>query len=57
MKTINQIIGEYVEKNDVKGLADYFRAYIADEMLQKEIPTIESSKCDGKDGCPLCSRV
>jgi hypothetical protein len=36
-KTITQIISEYVDRNDVKGLAEYFRAYITDELLEKEL--------------------
>ncbi len=36
MKTINKIIGEYVERKDLNGLADYFRAYIADELIGKD---------------------
>lgn len=34
-KDENFIIGQYVERNDVKGLAEYFRAYITDEMMDK----------------------
>ncbi len=36
MKTINKIIGEYVERKDLNGLADYFRAYITDELIEKD---------------------
>lgn len=35
-KSINKIIGEYVERKDVNGLAEYFRAYIGDEIEEKE---------------------
>jgi ferritin len=34
-KSIYQIIAEYVERNDVGGLAAYFRAYLEDEMMAK----------------------
>lgn len=33
-KPTTKIIGEYVERNDINGLAEYFRAYITDEMLE-----------------------
>ncbi len=32
MKTKRQIIQEYVDRNDVKGLAEYFLAYLEDEL-------------------------
>jgi hypothetical protein len=35
-KSINQIIAEYVERRDVIGLADYFRAYLEDEVMEKK---------------------
>lgn len=35
-KSIKYIINEYVERNDIKGLAEYFKAYIEDE-LEEEI--------------------
>ena len=41
-KTTNKIIGEYVEKKDINGLAEYFRAYITDDMLDNS-PTPEVS--------------
>jgi len=37
-KSYNKIISEYVEKNDIKGLAEYFRAYIEDEVLETKEP-------------------
>jgi hypothetical protein len=30
-KSVNYIIGQYVERKDIVGLADYFRAYRIDE--------------------------
>lgn len=40
-KTISKIIGEYVEKNDINGLAEYFMAYVADEMVEEKMDTRE----------------
>lgn len=34
-KTTKQIINEYVERNDVIGLADYFKAYLEDEAISE----------------------
>jgi len=34
-KSIKFIIGQYVERKDLLGLADYFRAYLEDEALSK----------------------
>lgn len=40
-KPINAIIAEYVERKDVKGLAEYFNAYIDDEFVIKSQIRIE----------------
>jgi hypothetical protein len=39
-KSINKIIGEYVERKDIGGLAEYFRAYIEDEITPLNDPKI-----------------
>jgi hypothetical protein len=31
---IKHTIGQYVERNDVKGLAEFFRAYLEDEPMK-----------------------
>jgi len=36
MKNTKTIIGEYLERNDVNGLAAFFRAYLEDEMEERE---------------------
>ena len=33
---MNKVISEYVERNDVRGLADYFKAHLVDEIMAKE---------------------
>jgi len=34
-KSLKFIIAQYVERDDVLGLAEFFRAYIEDEMYEK----------------------
>jgi len=46
-KPLNFIINEYVERNDVRGLAEYFRAYITDELLEEKTLCV---MC-GSDNC------
>ena len=36
MKTTKQAIGEYIQRKDILGLVDYFRAYLEDEVMDKE---------------------
>ena len=36
-KTLNKLIGEYVERNEIGGLAEFFRAYVGDLILEEEI--------------------
>jgi len=45
-KSYNKIISEYVEKNDIKGLAEYFRAYIEDEVLETKEPMGWEKQCE-----------
>lgn len=47
-KPLKAVIAEYVERNDVRGLAEFFRAYVEDEMMEKgEIHTDKKDWLDG----------
>lgn len=46
-KPIGWVIGQYVEKNDIKGLAEFFRAHLEDvsEAIEAEYPDSHNNKC------------
>ncbi len=47
-QSLNFKIGKYVDRNDVRGLADFFRAYLEDEIFAREdlISAIEKLRPD-----------
>ena len=48
---IKFIIGQYVDRKDLNGLADFFSAHLEDEILDKEklLDEIKNISYDGKD--------